>query len=122
MRSGENDAGIGTQRSRDVSHTGRRQRTDDENIYPERGDSGDERVFEHVPRKTRVLAKDDFGTCPLRVLARIQLSENVCGGATQFQRCLRRDRLRIGNAADAVSSENFLLLGHGVIETLERSS
>src|SRR5207247_9597467 len=77
VRSGENDAGIGTQRSRDVSHTGRRQRTDDENIYPERGDSGDERVFEHVLRKTRVLVKDDFRKGPLRVIARVTL----CGEA-----------------------------------------
>jgi len=43
----------------------------------------------------------------------------VGGGATQLQRCLRRDRLHIGNAADAVRSEDFLMLGHGPIETLE---
>jgi hypothetical protein len=42
------------------------------------------------------------------------------GGATQFQRCLGRDRFDVGNAADTVSAENFLLLGHGLIETLER--
>src|SRR5207244_7930240 len=33
----------------------------------------------------------------------------------------RRDRLHVRHTADAVCSKNFLLLGHGLIETLERS-
>jgi hypothetical protein len=41
------------------------------------------------------------------------------GGATKLQGCFGRDRFNVGNTADAVSPENFLLLGHGVIETLE---
>ncbi len=48
MRSGENNAGISPQRTRDVSHTRRWQRSNDENIDTERSDSGDERVLQHV--------------------------------------------------------------------------
>jgi len=119
MRGREDYAGIGAKRPRDVSNARRRQRPNDENVDPERGDPGDKCVFKHVTGKTGVFAKHNFGTRPLRVLARIQLSENVCGGAAQFQRCLGRNRLHIGDPADAVRSENFLVLGHGLIETLE---
>ena len=34
------------------------------------------------------------------------------GGAAELQRGLRRDRLDVRHAADAVRSENFLILRH----------
>ena len=119
MRSGENDAGIGAQRPRDVSHTRRRQRSDDENIDTERSDSGHERVFQHVTGKTRVFSEHDFRTRAVRRSARIQLCEHMRGGAAKFQRGFRRDRLDVRDAAHAIRSKNFLLLGHGLIETLK---
>ena len=119
MRGGEDDAGIGAKRPRDVSNARSRQRPDDKNIDPERRDSSDELVFEHVTGKTGVFAEHNFGTRALWVLAWIELSENVRGGATQLQRCFGRDRFDIGNTADAVRPEDFLMLGHGLIETLE---
>ncbi len=60
-----------------------------------------------------------FATRALRNGAGIKLNENVRRGTTQFQRCLSRDWLDIGDTANAISTENFLLLGHGLIETLE---
>src|SRR5439155_542681 len=119
MRGGEDDAGVGAKRPRDVRDARRRQRPDDENIDPERGDSRDERVLEHVTGKTGVFAKHYFGTRALWVLAWIELSENVRGGAAQFQRCLGRDRFDIGDPADTVRSEDFPMLGHGLTETRE---
>jgi hypothetical protein len=44
------------------------------------------------------------------------LREHIRGSASKFQ---RRHRLDVGDAAHAVCAKNFLLLGHGVIETLE---
>jgi hypothetical protein len=41
------------------------------------------------------------------------------GGAAELQGCFGRDRFNVGNTADAIRSENFLLLGHGLIEPLE---
>src|SRR4030095_3321077 len=45
----------------------------------------------------------------------------MCGSATQLQGCLGRDRLHVRNTANPISPENFLLLSHGLIETLETS-
>src|SRR5260370_37306224 len=70
MRSGENDAGIGAERARDVGNARSRQRTNDENIDAEGRDSGHERVLEHVTRKPGVFPKDNFGTGSLWVFAR----------------------------------------------------
>jgi hypothetical protein len=43
----------------------------------------------------------------------------VRGGATELQGRFSRHRLDVGNTANAVSSENFLVLSHGLIEPLE---
>src|SRR4029434_9672174 len=43
------------------------------------------------------------------------------GSATQLQGCLGRDRFHVRNTANPISPENFLLLSHGLIETLETS-
>src|SRR5205823_6708684 len=48
MRSGKHDTGVGAQRSRDVSDTRRRQRSDDEDIHSERSDSRHQGVCQHV--------------------------------------------------------------------------
>jgi len=119
VRGGENDAGIGAKRAGDVSHTGRRQWPDDENIDTERCDSCHQRVLKHVTRKARVLAEHNFWARARWGPARIQFRENERRRAAEFQRSFRRDRLDVRDAANAISTENFLLLGHGLIETLE---
>ena len=60
VRSGEDDAGVGPQRARDVGHPGRRQRPDEQHIHAERNDPGGERVFQHVAGEPRVLADHDL--------------------------------------------------------------
>ena len=119
VRSGENDAGIGTKRTGNVSHTGRRQWTDDEHIDPERSDPCNERVLEHVARTPGVFAEHNLGTRSRWILAGIELRENVGRGTTQFQRCLSCDWFDVSDTADAVGPKNFLMLSHGLIETLE---
>ena len=54
-----------------------------------------------------------FGRAPVGRPARVQLGENMRGGASEFQRRLGGDRLDIRDAAHAVRSKNFLLLRHG---------
>jgi hypothetical protein len=119
MGGGKDDAGIGAERAGDVSHTRRRQWPDDENIDAERCDAGDERVLEHVTREPRIFAKHDFRARALGDGAGIELRENMGRSPAQFQRSLSGDWLHVGNAADAVSAENLLGLGHGLIETPE---
>ena len=60
-----------------------------------------------------------FGTRSRWILAGIELRENVGRGTTQFQRCLSGDWLDVSDTADAVGPKNFLMLSHGLIETLE---
>ncbi len=122
VRSGENDAGIGAQRSGDVSNTWCGQRPDDENIDAERGDARDERVLEHVTRKARVLAQHDFRTNAFGKGARVQLHEHARGGAPKFQRRLCRDRFDVSDAADSVRPENLFLMHHGVLKRSKRDS
>ena len=71
VRRGENNAGIGAKRARDVSDPGRRQRTDQQDVDAERRDAGDERVLQHVTRKPRVFAEDDLRPRARRMLTRI---------------------------------------------------
>jgi hypothetical protein len=40
-------------------------------------------------------------------------------GTAEFQRRLRRHRLHVRDTAHAIRAKDFLLLGHGVIETLK---
>ena len=120
VRSGKDNTGVRAQRPRDVSHTGRRQRSNNENIHSERSDSRHQRILQHVTRKTRVLAEHDFRTRPGRRPARIHLREDVRRGTAKFQRRLRRHRLHVRDTAHPVRAKDFLLLSHGLIETLER--
>src|SRR4029077_12783687 len=61
VRGGEDDAGVGPQRPCDVSHARSRERTDQEDVHAQRGDSGDERVLEHVAGEPRVFPEHDLG-------------------------------------------------------------
>ena len=112
VRGGKHDPRIRPERARDVGHARRRERPDQEHVHAEGGNAGDERVLEHVTGKARVFAEDDFRPGAGRMLARIEAGENMRGGASELQRRLRRDRLDIGNPADAVRSKNFLILRH----------
>ena len=112
VRGGKHDARIRAERARDIGDAWRRQRPDQQHIHAERGNAGDERVLQHVTGEPRVFAEHDFRPGAGRVLARIELGENMRGGAAQLQRRLRRDRLDVRHAADAVRSKNFLLLRH----------
>jgi hypothetical protein len=47
------------------------------------------------------------------------LREHVRRSASEFQRRLRRNRLNVRNTAYAIGAKDFLLLGHGLIETLK---
>ena len=120
VRGGEDDPGIRAKRSSDISNTRGGQRTDNENIDAERGNAGDERVLEHVPRKPRIFTEHNFRPCALGILARIELRKNMRGGAPKFQCRFCRDRFNVSDAAHAVRPENLFLLRHGLIETLER--
>src|SRR5436309_11788940 len=119
VRSGEDDPGIRTKRSGDISNVWRRQRTDNENIDSEVSNSGNERVLEHVTRKPRVFPEHNFGARARRVLARIKLRENVSGGAAELQGSFGRDGFDVRHPANAVRSEDFFFLGHDLIERLD---
>src|SRR3984893_796583 len=107
VRSGKDDASIGAERARNIGNARCGQWADDQNIDTERSDSGNERVLEHVTREARVLAEHDLWSRPLGAGARIQLREDMRGGAAQFQRGFGCDWLHVSDAADAVSSENL---------------
>jgi len=82
-------------------------------------DSGHQRVFQHVTGKTRVLSEHDLRTRPVRRPAGIHLGEHIRGGTSEFQRRFGRHRLNVRDTPHAIGSKNFLMLSHGVIETLE---
>jgi hypothetical protein len=42
----------------------------------------------------------------------IRLQKNVCSGATQLKGSLGRDRLDIGDAANAIRSKNLSVVAH----------
>src|SRR5262249_29501426 len=118
VRTGENNASIGAQRSGDVSHTRSRQRSDDENIDAERRDSGNERVLEHVTGKPGVFAEHNLRAHAFRERARIQLRENVRGRAAKLECGLGRNRFNVGDSTNAVRPKNFCRRFHGLTETL----
>ena len=107
VRGGDDDAGVGAQAARDVGDAGRRQRADEEHVHAHRKDAGRDGVFEHVARKARILADDDFVAAVSARLA-FEIFENVRGGAAEFQRGFSGDRFNIGRAANAVGAEDFL--------------
>ena len=47
------------------------------------------------------------------------MGEKVRRSTAELERGFGRNRFHVGNAVDAVSPENLLGLGHGLIETLE---
>ena len=111
VRGGEDDAGIGAQRARDVGHAGRRQRADQQNVDAERRDAGDERILQHVAGKAGVLAEHDLGSRSRGPCAcGLSCRENVRRRAPQLEGGLGGDRLHIGHAADAVRAKDFLRL------------
>ena len=71
VRSGEDDPGVRSKRSSDISNARCGERTDNENIDPQGRDSRHERILEHVTRKPRVFSEDNFGTRAFRVLPRV---------------------------------------------------
>src|SRR5437763_8955041 len=118
VRSGEDDPGLRSKRSSDISNAWRRQRADNENIDSEGSNSGNERVLQHVTRKPRVFPEHNFGTRALGVLARIELRENVRSRAAELQRCFGSDGLDVCHPTNAVGTEDFFFLCHGLIERL----
>ncbi len=79
---------------------GRRQRPDQQHVDAHRADARGHGGLEHVAREPRVLADDDL------VPARAAL-EHVGDGAAEAQRRLRRHRLDVRDAADAVGAEEL---------------
>jgi len=76
-------------------------------------------AFEHVTGKTRVFAQNNFWTRAVRRLAWIHLREHVRRSAAKLLCRLRRYRLHVRNTTHTVCAKYLLLLGHGLIETLE---
>jgi len=101
----ENDAGVGTERARDVGHARRRQRADDEGVGTERGEASDHGIFEHVAREACVFADDDFQAAGAGGGA--GLSEDMGGGAAELEGGFGGDGLDVGNTSHAIGSKKF---------------
>ena len=112
VRSGEDDARIGAQGARDIGDAGSGQRADHKHIHAQRSDPGDKRIFQHVAGEPGVLAEHNLWSRAARMRARIEFHENMCGGATELKRGLRRDGLDIGDAANAIRSKNLSVVAH----------
>lgn len=117
MRGGDDNAGIGSETSGDVSHTGRGEGTNKENISAHGEDTGGNGVLQHVTGKTGVFANDYLMTT-VATRTGFHVLENMGGGATQFERGFRGDRFNVGNAADTIGTENLLLFAHNRLKLL----
>ena len=107
---GKHDAGIGPQRAGDVGYARRWQWTDEECIRAERGQAGDDGIFQHVTREPCVLANDDSQATAMRGGA--SFGKDMGCGAAEFQRGLSRYGFDICDATNAVSSKKFAIGGH----------
>lgn len=115
VRSGEDDAGIGAKRSRDVGHTRCRKGADQQGIAPQRGEARDHGIFEHVTREAGVLADDDFQFSMAGLGAVV--TENMGGGTAQLESGLGCYRLDIRSAPNAVGSKKFFRV-HGLFQSV----
>ena len=95
VRGRDHDADIGAQAARQHRDRRGRQRPDQDDVHPHRDEPGGQRRFEHVAREARVLADDH------KVLVR-PVVEAFADRHRHLERRLRRHRLGIGGAANAV--------------------
>jgi hypothetical protein len=97
VRGRDHDAEIGAHRARQHGDGGCRHGAEQEHVHADGGEAGNERIFDHVAGKPRVLADYDA----MAVLAAL---EGEARGLADFQREFRGDHA-IGAAADAVGPE-----------------
>ena len=97
VRGGDHHAEIAAHRTRQHRHRRRRHRPQQQHVHADRGEAGDQRIFDHVAGKPGVLADDD-------AMAMFAALKHQPGGLADFQREFRRD-LAVGAAADAVGAE-----------------
>ena len=106
VRSSENDAGIGAERTSDVRHARRWQRTNHQHIYAHRKHTGGNGVFEHITREPCVFPDDDAMPAESARQWYIFL-EHIRRRAPELERSFGGDRFDVGNAAYAVGSKKF---------------
>ena len=113
VRGGNDDAGVGAEAARHIGHAGSGQRTDEQDVHAHGEDAGGDGVFQHVTGKAGVFAEHDLVSAVAARL-RLQVLENVAGGAAEFEGGLGGDGFDVCRAADAVGAEDFFRSGHGL--------
>ena len=112
VRSGDDDASIGAQRTGHVGDAGRGQRSHEHDVDAHRQDAGGQGVLQHVAGKAGVLADDDAIADAVPGLS-VQVLEDMGGGASELESRLGGHRLDVGAATDTVGSEDAFRVGHG---------
>ena len=106
VRRRNDHARVGAHAARQERDGRRRQRTHQPHVHAHRADPGLDRRLEHVARQARVLADENSAMPPGRI------AEHVRERAPELERRLRRDRLFVGDAANAVGAEQFRMGAH----------
>ncbi len=98
VRSRDHHADIGTHRSRQEAHGGRRDRPQEKDIDAHRQEAGRQRLLQHVARQARILADDG-------AIAMGATAEHLSRGHADAHRHFGGHRRGIGAAANAVRAE-----------------
>ena len=99
VRGGDHHAEVAAHRAGQHRDRRRRHRAEQQHVHADRGEAGDQRIFDHVARQARVLADHH----PVAMLAAL---ERQAGRLADLQRDLGGD-LGVGPAANAVGAEIF---------------
>src|SRR5262245_33925959 len=76
VRGGDDDPGIGSETARHISHSGRRQWANEQDIHAHGKDSRRDGIFEHVAREPCIFSENDSVTAPATRLT-FKIFENV---------------------------------------------
>ncbi len=113
---GEHHTKVGTERSGQVRHRGRRQHTDPQDVHTGAGQARDHGGLEELPGRARVTPDDRGRPVPLEGA---RLGQHVRRGHGEAQRHLRR-QVRVGDTAHSVRAEES---SHcGVLRIAEESA
>ena len=99
VRGRDHDAEVGAHGARQHGDRRRRHRAEQQHVHADRGEPGDQGVFDHVARKPRILADH-------HPVAMVAAAKHHARGLADPQRKLGRDHA-IGAAADAVGAKIF---------------
>ena len=99
VRGGDHHAEIGAHRLGQHRDRRRRHRAEQQHVHADRGEAGDQRVFDHVAGEPGVLADHD-------AMAMLAALKHQAGRLADLERQLRRDQT-VGAAANAVGAEIF---------------